>query len=326
MLLAQASWRTLSFSYEGEAPESPSPHDCFPLLFPEDDTFHLQLLHHPSTATVAWLPNLGIPEWLDYRPSDGCVGISLTWQGSPAILFSPLFEEPTRLWAAGGLGGRRVRGVSLAPTGPALAACIGPDVVLYSAGPGDAFMNERRRLTDPARAQVAVARHAGRDTLLSGTSTGQLHCWDLRVGDRPVWSVDPSGARLYITDIRIGQVSRDVYVSSELAEKNSLAAWDMRMGGAKGPMRAFWRDSWGETIAFDVVEQSGLIAAGGSDHMVSLWDCWKGGEPLQRVSFDEQIRIVRLMGFSGEGEGGRPGLFVKGEFDVFAFEVGSREG
>lgn len=326
MLLAQASWRTLSFIYEAEAPEAPSPHDCYPIIFHDGDTFNLELLHHPSAATVAWLPNLGVPDWVDYRPSDACVGISLSWQGSPAILFSPLFEEPTRLWAVGGLGGRHVRGVSLAPAGPALAASIGPDVVFYAAGPGDAFMSERRRLTDPAKAQVAVARYAGEGTLLSGTSTGQLHCWDLRIGGRPVWSVDPSGARVYIKDIRVGQVSGDVYVSSELAEKNSLAAWDMRMGGAQGPKRSFWRDSWGETIAFDVAEHTGLIAAGGSDEMVSLWDCCKGGEPIQRMSIGEHVKRVRLMGFSGEGKGERPGLFVRGEYDVYVFEVGSRDG
>lgn len=193
--------------------------------------------------------------------------------------------------------------------------------MLYAAAPGDAFLRETHRLADPDRAQGAVARYVDENVLVSGTSSGQVRCWDLRAGDAPVWSFDPSGSRLYIRDIRGGDVSGDLYVNCELASSNALAAWDVRTGGRQGPKQVFERQGWGESLVFDVVEQGGLVVGGGSDRTVAMWDCWKGGQALRRVGLDEEIKLVRLMGLSGKGSGSEGfGMFVVGEFEtVFSY-------
>lgn len=345
-LLSQANHINYLHTHQGVQLTSSnlSPHDCFAVESYDTDTYqYVDLRHFPSGAVVDTLPQgyrirpPGILPVMDYRPADGIFAYTLHAEfdvevhGIEHSIRLVRFPETSRDRGivSGALRNSVVYGLSLAPVGLKVAATESGVTCVYGARDGAQRLLQRASLPHPDHSPGCVTRFFDKNDVVAGTRAGNVFRWDLRLrGNNPVWSVNAASRNGKVHDMHVSGRTPEVYISVAGDRTSNLGVWDMRMSGAREPQRMF--NTWGrwcDSVAFDVDESGtgGLLAAGGSDCKVSLWDCKRGGEPVEQISFGtERPQRVKFQGWDGKGKCGMPGMVVETEIHGYVFEIGER--
>lgn len=188
--------------------------------------------------------------------------------------------------------------------------------------------------------RYVMLRHADNSTGLAidfpekksifiGTRKGNVYSFDLRVGNRHVANVHPHGKRSSVVCLRASGDNRRLFVSSLLNPTGNLVCYDWRAAG-RGAMTSFEGHSNSvKTLRFDVQEDvggSGLLAAGGDDGIVRIWDAGAGGPPLADVDIPGDLATsIQFKGWGLRGNGlgkGPPGMWVTTDRAEYAVQVG----
>lgn len=139
-----------------------------------------------------------------------------------------------------------------------------------------------------------------------------------------MWQVNVGNNNGKVHDMRVSRMMDEVSVSVAGDRTSDLAVWDMRMEG-EACRRFETAGRWRDAVAFDVDENAsgGVVVAGGSDCRVGVYECRRGGKPVEVISFGtERPQRVKLQGWDGKGLSERPGLIVETEIQGYVFEVG----
>lgn len=144
-------------------------------------------------------------------------------------------------------------------------------------------------------ASGAVQSNSVTALVAAGSRSGSILLWDLRASNLPIISPDRAfGQGGLVSDIRgcgnLLYVSRCSRTGSH--EPTALAAWDFRMPDGVPCLRFQEHVNDYRHLYFDV--WNGVLAGGGSDNKVRLWDSSRGGEPLARIDVDDIPLNVRL--------------------------------
>lgn len=123
------------------------------------------------------------------------------------------------------------------------------------------------------------------------------------------------GRNRSIVDIQLSD-RNDTYVSCAGNGRDNLALWDLRTPGRAAAVGFVGHKNAYKKLQFDVDGECGLVAAGGDDGMVRLWDRRWGGVPMGEIFVGGFVEEVRLVGWS-QGLGG---MWVRNQSDVYVLD------
>lgn len=158
--------------------------------------------------------------------------------------------------------------------------------------------------------------------VVSGERSGGLRVEDTRMRKGAVW--DMKGAP--VGKVVCGMDERKVYVTrlskGRRGDYGKLEGWDLRMDVKWAACEFDGHVAGHRRVGFDVDDGgSGLVAAGGDDGVVRLWECRHGGAPVAEIEAGGQAARVELSGW-GNGIGtSSAGLIVEKQNQALVYEA-----
>lgn len=160
---------------------------------------------------------------------------------------------------------------------------------------------------------------------------GGFRAWDTRTGVDAVWTMQM--ARTPLDDTAVCARGASNGLMTIALDDGSISVWDERNGHS--PIQVAWCEGHvgagtdyfyfgGAADGFmDIGDgwASGLIAAGGGDGMVRVWDACKGGSPIGQMKFDKAIRRVRFV-----QEDDAAGMWVETREEIHAVTIAHPDG
>ncbi|CAN8068731.1 unnamed protein product [Agarophyton chilense] len=149
---------------------------------------------------------------------------------------------------------------------------------------------------------------------------GEVFVYDTGLPSSSVWR-SRGGTR--VVDINSCDDGKTVFVSSMLNTKMNLVCWDTRIPYARTPhVRFEGHKNSHKQLRFhvDTNYACGILAAGGDDGIVRLWDARKAELPLTAINLDGEIpEVVKLAGF-GAGFMCNPCLWVQTDTSLYLYQ------
>lgn len=149
---------------------------------------------------------------------------------------------------------------------------------------------------------------------------GKLFMYDIASPTSPIWG---SRGNTRVADMQSCDGGKILYTSSMLNYAQNLLCWDTRLPCPATPVLRFegHRNSH-KLLRFhvDTNYACGILAAGGDDGVVRLWDARKAELPLSSIDLKgETPEAVKLVGFR-EGPVYNPSLWVQTDKSLYLYE------